>query len=252
MSAALDLTRLEREIAAEGVAVLPGFLPAARLAELEAWVRTEVARQPAGYIGSVGKETVRGSPLEHLDRDSGLLQVLQQAHERLLGPRCPDRRLYQVLRVLYGKGEGEKQAHQFHFDAYALTALLPIVIPDRPDGRNGDLILFRRRRGLHTNLPLNLLQKFLVQNPLSRRLLTWPALQRRFEARVVKLVPGNLYLFLGFQTCHGNAPCSVESMRATALFHYSDPFHASRFVRALENVNVRRTERRRRRAAAAR
>jgi len=252
MSTVFDLSRLEDELEREGFALLPDFLPRAKLDELEAFVRAEVARQPAGYIGSVGKETVRGSPLEHLDVEAGLLDVLQRAHERLLGPSCPDRRLYQVLRVLYGKGEGEKQAHQFHFDAYALTALLPIAIPDRHDGRNGDLILFTKRRRLHTNLLLNLLQKFLVQNPLSRRLLTWPSIQRRLGARIVKLVPGNLYLFLGFQTCHGNAPCSVESMRATALFHYSDPFHASRFVRALENVNVRRTERRRQRAAAAR
>lgn len=252
MAVALDFMRLERELRDDGVAVLAGFLPAAKQQELEAWVRAEVARQPAGYIGSVGKEAVKGSPLEHLDVEVGLLDVLQRVHERLLGPHCPDRRLYQVLRVLYGKGEGEKQAHQFHYDAYALTALVPIVIPDRPDGRNGDLILFTRRRALHASLPLNLLQKFLVQNPLSRRLLIRPWLRRRLGARVVKLVPGNLYLFLGFQTCHGNAPCSVESMRATALFHYSDPFHASRFMRALENVNVRRTERRRRSAGPAR
>jgi len=148
MSYALDLTRLERELRDEGVAVLPDFLPSAKRAELGAWVRAEATRQPAGYIDSVGKETVRGSPLEHLDRESGILEVLQQAHERLLGPRCPDRRLYQVLRVLHSRGEGEKQAHPFHFDAHALTALLPIAIPDRPDGKNGDLILFRRRRAL--------------------------------------------------------------------------------------------------------
>ena len=67
---------------------------------------------------------------------------------------------------------------------------------------------------------------------------------------VLKLVPGNLYLFLGFQTCHGNAPCSVEALRATALFHYSDPFHDSRFVKALERINIKRTELRRKRTKA--
>lgn len=241
-----DLEALRTSIMQHGHAELEGFVDETRLGRLRAWVEAEVARQPAGYIGSVGKETVRGSPLEHLDEECGIRALLAGLHERLHGARAPAT-LYQVLRVLYGRGEGEKQAHMYHFDAYALTALLPIAIPDRADGKNGDLVLFLRRRKLHRSLVLNLAQKALVQNPLSRWLLARPRARRWLRGEVVKLRPGNLYVFLGFQTCHGNTPCSVESMRATALFHYADPFEGNRFVKALERVNILRTEWRQRR-----
>jgi hypothetical protein len=247
MPPAFDLERLSREIRDDGVAVLGGFVTAAKVGELETFVRAEVARQPRGYIGSVGKETVRGSPLEHLDEECGIRALLAELHAHLHGAREPAT-LYQVLRVLYGRGEGEKQAHMYHFDAYALTALLPIVIPDRADGKNGDLVLFLRRRRLHCSLVLNLAQKALVQNPLARRFLATERARRWLDGEVVKLCPGNLYVFLGFQTCHGNTPCSVESLRATALFHYADPFEGNRFVKALEHINILRTELRRKRA----
>lgn len=229
-----------------GYAELGDFVDGKRLAALRSWVEAEVARQPAGYIGSVGKEAVRGSPLEHLDEECGIRAMLAGLHARLHGAREPAT-LYQVLRVLYGRGEGEKQAHMYHFDAYALTALLPIAIPDRADGKNGDLVLFLRRRKLHRSLVLNLAQKALVQNPLARLWLARAGGRRWMRGEVVKLRPGNLYVFLGYQTCHGNTPCSVESMRATALFHYADPFEGNRFVKALERVNILRTEWRRKR-----
>lgn len=246
-----DLETLRADIARRGYAELGGFVDAERLSALRSWVEAEVARQPAGYIGSVGKETVRGSPLEHLDEECGIRALLAGLHAQLHGAHAPAT-LYQVLRVLYGRGEGEKQAHMYHFDAYALTALLPIAIPDRADGKNGDLVLFLRRRRLHRSLVLNLLQKALVQNPLARWLLARERVRRWLRGDVVKLVPGNLYVFLGYQTCHGNTPCSVESMRATALFHYADPFEGNRFVKALERINILRTEWRRKRARGAR
>jgi len=236
-----DLASLRTDIAQHGYAELEGFVAGARLAAVRAWVEAEVARQPAGYIGSVGKETVRGSPLEHLDEECGIRALLAGLHAELHGAREPAT-LYQVLRVLYGRGEGEKQAHMYHYDAYALTALLPIAIPDRADGKNGDLVLFLRRRRLHRSLLLNLVQKALVQNPLARWLLARERVRRWLRGEVVKLRPGNLYVFLGYQTCHGNTPCSIESLRATALFHYADPFEGNRFVKALERVNILRTE----------
>ena len=60
----------------------------------------------------------------------------------------------------------------FHYDAYLLTALLPIIIPNRDDGLNGDFMYFKQRRNYHKNLLRNIIEKFIIQNPFTRYLLS--------------------------------------------------------------------------------
>ena len=48
---------------------------------------------------------------------------------------------------------------------------------------------------------------------------------------------GKLYIFSGFQTIHGNSPCSPNSPRATVLFHYADPFSQNLCFKLVERLN---------------
>ena len=66
--------------------------------------------------------------------------------------------LYKVLRVVTGK-KSQKVSLDFHFDAHLLTLLVPIYIPNREDSDNGDLIIIKNLRKLHSNIILNIFQK---------------------------------------------------------------------------------------------
>jgi hypothetical protein len=52
----------------------------------------------------------------------------------------------------------------------------------------------------------------------------------------ISLVPGNLYFFWGYRSIHANAPCDIEKIRATALFHYVDPHSDSKLKRLLYRI----------------
>ena len=52
---------------------------------------------------------------------------------------------YKVLRVVSGKQQ-KKQAYLYHFDAHLITILIPIIIPNNKNGKNGDLVLFPNLR----------------------------------------------------------------------------------------------------------
>ena len=49
------------------------------------------------------------------------------------------------------------------------------------------------------------------------RVMARPGSQQRFGAKTLRIVPGNVYLFWGYQTLHANEPCLPTSLRATAL-----------------------------------
>ncbi|MGY1886110.1 MULTISPECIES: hypothetical protein [unclassified Blastococcus] len=92
-----------------------------------------------------------------------------------------------------------------------------------------------RRRAL-----ANLADKALYQNPATVRLVG----SHRFRAvrppQRLELAPGNLYVFCGYRTLHGNDRCDPDQLRATALFHFGDPHLSDPLVRLLQ----RRVERR--------
>jgi hypothetical protein len=108
-----------------------------------------------------------------------------------------------------------------HFDSHVLTLLLPIEVPAGKD--SGELILLPNIRAIRSRYASNLIDKILVRNPVSQRILRGMAKSRAERFVRISLVPGNLYFFWGYQSIHANAPCEIEKIRATALFHYVDP-----------------------------
>ena len=93
---------------------------------------------------------------------------------------------------------------------------------------------------------VNIFEKALVESSAARRLWRSSWVQRLLEARVVPLEPGNIYYFWGMRSLHANQPCLPESVRSTALFHFSDPHEESIF----KQFSQRRAEAASRRLAA--
>jgi hypothetical protein len=127
---------------------------------------------------------------------------------------------YQVLRCLTGSS-GQKHAFMFHYDSYIVTALVPIQIPVQ--GQTGDLLMYPNTRKIRSKYLFNAMDKVILDNPVTQRILRACANGKSFAPERVALVPGNLYLFWGYRTIHTNEPCDPDKVRATALFHYSNP-----------------------------
>ena len=76
-----------------------------------------------------------------------------------------------ILRVISGKNKAN-QSFKFHYDAYSLTALIPIIIPDGPIEKSGHLIIFPNLRKFRFSFLKNLLEKIFFQNSFMRKILS--------------------------------------------------------------------------------
>jgi hypothetical protein len=98
---------------------------------------------------------------------------------------------------------------------------------------SGELVIFPNMRPVRNWYAQNLIDKVIIDNPLTQQLLK--RLTNANSSRLVriKLKPGDLYLFSGYRSIHTNEPCDPDKIRATALFHYVDPHRDSRLKHAL-------------------
>jgi hypothetical protein len=129
-----------------------------------------------------------------------------------------------ALRVIAGpRGEGD--AFWFHYDASVLTMVVPIFLPDAEPGHSGELVGLFNRRPFRRSVVANIIDKVIGQSQFYRRRilrrLDHPDYLQRVDMEV-----GNLYLFWGYRSLHGNMPCESGALRATLLVHFGRP-HAS-------------------------
>jgi hypothetical protein len=208
-----------------GFGVLPGYLNEADLIDLCRFVENAVAAAGGEYIACTGQAAVAGTLLEKLSVSPCFVNLLRKVYE--VGTHRPalDQSLYQVLRCLKGKS-GLKHAFRFHYDSYAVTALLPVIIPSQ--GRPGHLIMAPNRRPIRSSYLFNLFDKIILDNPATQFLLRHAFSSGLLKLKQIRMVPGNLYFFWGYRSVHANEACDSDKIRATALFHFGDPHAGSK------------------------
>ena len=138
--------------------------------------------------------------------------------------------LYKVLRVVTGK-KSQKVSLDFHFDAHLLTLLVPIYIPNRKNSDNGDLLIIKNLRNIHSNIILNIFQKLFYQSRFFKLILNNKLFSKFIKKERLRLVPGNVYIFNGFKTLHANLNINPQDVRATCLIHFYDIFSNSKLVK---------------------
>jgi hypothetical protein len=244
-----DIAGIVRAMDEDGYGRIAQFFPDAMLADARRFVTAELERHGREYFSYIGRDAVRDCVLAEIGAAPGFRDLLARIYAAGTRRPAPPSAVYQVLRVLSGT-TGLKEAFKFHYDAYVVTALMPIAIPTGAGEKRGDLVIYPKLRRIRSNVGINLVEKLLVQNPGGRRIARTAALQRLFAARVLRMEPGDLYLFWGYQSLHGNEPCFPTSTRATALFHFADPHADSRIVTAIQAWRSRREGKIRARAAA--
>jgi hypothetical protein len=229
-----DVRRIADDIDRDGFAEVRNFVINGHDV-MQKFVLEAVEANGNEYTCLTGSEALAGTPFGEVARDESFVRLLKRVYEAGLGRPGPEQPIYQVLRCLKGSS-GLRHSLKFHYDSYAVTALLPVFIPT--SGVTGDLLLLKRRRSIRRHYVHNLIDKFRLDNPITQRFL-----RRRYEANSqsvmrVKIVPGNLYLFWGYQTVHANERCDINQLRATALFHYNNP-HADSVLRRYTGREVK-------------
>ena len=130
-----------------------------------------------------------------------------------------------ALRIIAGpRGEGD--AFWFHYDASVVTMVVPIFLPDAGPGNSGELVGLFNNRPFRRFVLANIIDKVVGQSQLYRshilRRLDNPDYLQRVDMEV-----GNLYLFWGYRSLHGNMPCESGATRATLLLHFGRPHGSS-------------------------
>jgi hypothetical protein len=234
----VDIEGLARSMRQTGFGVVEEFLPSADLQDMRSLVRAAVAQRGNQYAYLAG-DALAGTIIDDLARSDRMLALLAGLYEEAVGaPPSPEATIHPALRCLLGNS-GAKESLRFHYDSYMVTALLPIEIPTL--GNRGDLLHYPNRRPVRRSALVNVVEKIAVQNPASRRLLASRAFRSALPPQRQELEPGNLYVFWGYRSLHGNDRCDVDRLRATALFHFGDPHTDDRLVQVIQRRVQRRT-----------
>jgi hypothetical protein len=211
---------LVHDIETKGFACIPNYFPPADLQRMQQFVNGTIAQKEKEYVHFNGPDAVRGSGLEELGRSRPFVRLMHDLYRCSTGNTPIEEEFYQVLRCLAGKS-GRKNSLIFHYDSYVVTALVPILIPK--DGRTGDLLMYPNTRRIRNAYLFNAIDKILIDNPATQRVLRACIDKKRFSPVRIKMMPGNIYLFWGYRSIHANEACDVDKVRATALFHYANP-----------------------------
>jgi hypothetical protein len=213
--------------------------------EISDFFKKEVIESTTDYINGSRKSLKTDSfSLRYYDMEPCTFTELQQSTHlkefliRILEESGINSKESDVIHHVIRCTSGGKDANKYHFDAYDLTLLMPIITPDDDNLLCGDLIVFPNTRKFSTNLLKNILFKLTFQNKTANKIATKNWFKKAFNATTVKVKPGNAYLFYGFRSYHGNIAVDSSLVRATALFHYHDPFSGSKLIKAIENKRV--------------
>jgi hypothetical protein len=224
------VTAIVNDMNLRGFGVVTDCVDKKSLQSLRSYIDDAVAAAGGEYVVFTGGENIRHPVLKGLSTSPEFVQACKAVYEKGTGKSAPNMPFYQVLRCLSG-AVGLKQSYIFHYDSYVITALVPIIIPT--DGGPGDLIMLPNSRTIRKTYFQNLIDKVLLDNTLTQAVLRKLITSRYMKATKIRMVPGNIYFFWGCRSIHANEPCDTDKIRATALFHYVDPYAGSWLRRRL-------------------
>lgn len=221
----VEIARIAGDIDRQGFASIADYFTESDLEPIRKLVR-ESGDDPLGkYAKLQDRNYLSGTLLAELPAAPQFKTLCKRLYELGTGLTTQETEFYQVLRCLKG-ALGLKNSYRFHYDTYVVTVLIPIIIPD--EGPFGDLLMLPNIRPIRRMYLQNLIDKILVDNPISQRFLKALAERRRLAMTRIKVKPGNVYFFWGYRSIHANEPCNTEKMRVTALLHFGDPYEGSK------------------------
>lgn len=231
-----DVAALAECMRRTGFGVVPDVVTVEELRGLQEHARDSVERK-GGESTYLTRKALAGTALSDLADSPQMRALLAGLYEECVqAAPAAEEVVHPALRCLFGRS-GAASSLQFHFDSYMVTALLPIEIPTV--GKRGDLLHYPNLRGVRKIALRNVVEKAVCQNPMGIRLISSKVSRSLFPPSRQELVPGNLYVFWGYRTLHGNDRCDLDRLRATALFHFGDPHLNDPLVRLIQRRKSR-------------
>lgn len=233
----LDAAALAAELDDKGFVCIENALDPAWIDRAQAYVNGLVAQKGRRYFALNWLSRNQGTPPQELTDDPAMRRLLTRLAQIGRPTARLDGEIYTGLRVVAGS-TGDERSLLHHYDKHVITALAPILIPEGPKRRAGELIVFPNRRGYRRFALFNIIEKAIVQSRWYRNRIT-RKLAAGDSSNVKYLKPGNLYLFWGYRTYHSNFPVAGDMVRATMLLHYGDPHPGSLVLKARTVLQVR-------------
>jgi len=223
-----EIARIVQDIEATGIVEIKDAFQPWVLDEARDYIDIESKRINTDYF-SLRAQDMKPCVLTQLQKSSALKKMFCRILTGAGVEARDDEYVHHVVRSIRGE-TNNLASRKYHFDQYNLTALMPLTIPDSEELDCGDLIIFPNIRKFGGGIVKNLCLKFLVQNQLTRSFATQKWFHWLFNGRRVKMKPGNMYLFWGFRTYHGNDLIDPSLLRVTGIFHYNDHFEDNEVI----------------------
>jgi hypothetical protein len=233
----LDPAALAAELDEKGFVCIENALDPAWIERAQAYVHGLVEQKGKRYFALNWLSRNQGTPPQELTDDPQMRRLVAN----LVKIGCPkaklDDEIFTALRIVAGS-TGDEKSLLHHYDKHVITALAPILIPEGPKRRAGELVVFPNRRFYRRFALLNIIEKAIVQSKWYRNRVT-RKLAVGDSPNIKYLKPGNLYLFWGYRTYHSNFPVAGDAVRATLLLHHGDPHPRSLVLKANTALKVR-------------
>jgi hypothetical protein len=230
-----DIPHLVDTLDRDGFACLENVVDSDWLAQAQADVNRQLGAHGARYFTIRRPADEAGTAADRFVHDPHITALMRDLTEAT----CPrgvveSEDIYSVLRIIAGP-RGSKGSHEFHYDASVVTMLVPLFMPRDGIEGSGALVTIPNRRPYRKSVAANLVEKVITQNRFYQRYVAKGILARP-ERFAHVLYPGNLYLFWGYRTYHGNLACIPDSKRATLLLHYGNPHGNSAVLRLIRQA----------------
>tara|TARA_Y100000739_G_C20526138_1_gene426638 strand:+ start:106 stop:870 length:765 start_codon:yes stop_codon:yes gene_type:complete len=172
---------------------------------------------------------------EKLQKDINIIDFIEKLTKKYL-PKYLDTKnikdilkkedIYSVLRIV----SGNKTSMAFHYDKTLITVLIPISIPKVKIQDSGHLITFKNKRKVRKSSLLNFLEKAMIQNKITKKFFA----NKTINSKNIQIMKeGNIYLFNGYRTLHGNFPVIKNEQRMTLLLHFANPHINSKLLKSI-------------------
>ncbi|AQA01474.1 hypothetical protein BVC93_02390 [Mycobacterium sp. MS1601] len=228
-----------RELDRTGLVRLVDVITSDWLCSARAEVDDHIGRHGRGEHSLIDVEQWECPAIAALATDARVESFLHSLTSLPAAPGFGGYRL-RVLRILDGSGV-DSPPFDWHYDANAVTMLVPIVIPDDDSGH---VALFPDHRPHRRWAMLSAAERLIVHNNAYGR-----RLRHRFdnapEVFTVRLRPGDAYLFRGYRSLHATLPWPANTLRVTLLLQYGHPYGPE--GRVVQALRARRNQQRQRR-----
>ena len=108
----LDFEHIIKQIKSDGMAEIDNFLDEDSVEKLQNIFLKRLIINLKDIWGASEKESKR-LPLENIDSEYGINSILESLLPQISGNKIKDKKLYQVLRVLFGENQGLKKPTNF-------------------------------------------------------------------------------------------------------------------------------------------